>query len=548
MIKDACYMLPPALKSVSDMRPPISVRRTAAMGDAIAATVVCDRLIEQGFAVTYACHESFHPILALHRGISDLKTQSFIADVRLDGAYETDPRRTRMSFTELFVEKANAQLAHRGLKIHGKNGRPRLRPFPGQFDAHQRFFSPYPKPWVIIVPRATIQWHGRHVPNGIWQAAAREIHGTCFWLGQDPAPPGIIDLHCQQIGQLAPLICQADLVISVDTGPMHLAAALGKPVVAILQNSSPALHLSDQVDYEMVGPDLDCLNCQKNVCPINATTPPCQQVDPSKIAELANRKLRALTSEDVSCVIPIFRPTPERVNRCLAAIMPQVSEIVVTVDASGVVPAGLNLDSKTKIVHARLPRIGVGPNMNHGARYTSGKYILLLNDDVVLAPDAVARMLDCMKEDVGAVAHLLHYPGGQIYFANKVRSADGGIGHYHLDHRKFRHTITEPCESENLCGASMLVRRQAFYDAGCFDERFMMYAEDDCLSMNIRRIGYKLMYTPHALGIHEEGQSTRQIGERFSIMQQSNKLFGELWGEYYRHNKGNPGIGNFNYA
>lgn len=546
MTQDACYMLPPGFQAIADTRPPISVRRTAAMGDAIAATVVCDRLIDQGFAVTYACHESFHPILALHRGIVALKTQTFIADVRLDGAYETDPRRTKMSFTELFVEKANAQLAHRGLKIHGKNGRPRLRPFPGQFDNHQRFFAPHPKPWVIINPRATVQWHGRHVPNHVWQEASRQIHGTCFWLGQDPAPEGIVDLHCTQVSQLSPLLWQADLVISVDTGPMHLAAALGKPIVAILQNSSPALHLSDQVDYEMVGPDLDCLNCQLNVCPKNAITPPCQKVDPARIAALANRKLQGPGGNGVSCVIPIFRPTPERVNRCLAAVSPQVSEIVITVDASGVVPAGLNLEAKTKIVKARLPRIGVGPNMNHGARFTSGKFILLLNDDVVLAPDAVVRMLDCLQPDVGMAGHLLYYPNRTIYHGGKFRPP-GGLGWGHIDHKKIRPTITEPQETENVTGASILVRREAFYQVDGFDERYFLYNEDDDLCMKIRQAGWKIWYTPLATGVHEEGQSTRLIGDSFRIMKESQKLFAEKWADYFAHNK-QPGIGTFNYA
>lgn len=542
-MKDTCYLLPSGWNF--DSHPLISVRRTAAMGDCIAASVVCDRLIEQGFRVVYAVHETFRPLLQLHPGLFKVENQTFTADVHLDGAYETDRRRTTHTFSELFIERANEYLAHRGVKLAVKNCRPRLPVPVKDLDVVGRRLLAHPKPWVIIVPRASIQWKGRQVPSGIWQEAASMIQGTCFWLGQDPAPSGIVDLRAHTIAILPPLLASADLVVSVDTGPMHLAAAVGTPVLAILQNSSPALHLSDQADWWMVGPPLDCLNCQKNVCPKNAVTPPCQQVDPGMIAEAANRRLTA--GESVSCVIPIYKPTAERVNRCLAAVVPQVSEVVLTVDASGVVPPGIEYGPKVRLVRARLPRIGVGPNMNHGARYTHGKYILLLNDDVVLRPDAVAEMAKCISAtSVGMVGHLLYYPDKSIYHGGKYRPP-GGLGWGHIDHRKFRPTVTEPHETENVTGASILVRRSAFYEVNGFDERYFLYNEDDDLCMKFRQAGWKIMYTPHAIGVHEEGQSTQLIGDSVKIMKESQRLFASKWAGYFNHNQ-QPGLGDFSYA
>lgn len=540
-MKDQCFLLPKGWNF--DNHPMISVRRTAAMGDCIAASVVCDKLIEQGFRVTYAVHETFHPLLELHSGITKLANQHFTADVHLDDAYEHDRRRTTSTFSELFIERANHYLAHRGVKLLVKNCRPRLRVPQHSVIAVRHLFDGHPKPWVIINPRSSIQWKGRHVPSWIWQEAAKLIHSTCFWLGQDPAPPGIVDLQARTIPMLPPLLANADLVISVDTGPMHLAAALGVPVLAILQNSSPALHLSDQQDWGMVGPKLDCLNCQKNVCPKNNNMPPCQHVPPELIAEEANRRLRSSASEDVACVIPIYKPTAERVNRCLQAVLPQVSEVVITVDASGSVPQGIEPGPRVRLVRARLPRIGVGPNMNHGARYTHGKYLLLLNDDVVLAPDAVQRLKECLTDGVGMAGHLLYYPDKSIYHGGKYRPP-GALGWGHIDHRKFRPTITEPVETENVTGASILVRREAFYQVDGFDERYFLYNEDDDLCMKMRQKGWKIMYTPHAIGVHEEGQSTRLIGDAAGIMRESQRIFAKKWAFYFEQNK-QEGIGKF---
>lgn len=542
-MRDQCFLLPVCFTKPSAKSQQISLRRTAALGDCIAATVVADRLIEQGIEVTFCAHAPFIPVLKLHSGIKHFLEGPIHCDITLDNAYEKDPRRRTHSFTELFIERANQQLVKFGVQLSPKNGRPRLRLPPDLAQPAIRFFKEHPKPWVIINPRAYKQWYGRHVPTGIWQEAARQINGTCFWLGQDPGPSGMVDLHCREMTQLAPLISHADLIITPDTGPLHIAAALGKQVLGILQSSSPALHLSDQVDFDMVAPPLNCLNCQQNVCPINATVPPCQHIDPGLIATAANQKLRRITSEDVSCVIPIWKPTAERVNRCLEAVLPQVSEVVITVDASGVVPYGINFSSKAKLVKARLGKIGVGPNMNHGARHTYGKYLLLLNDDMVLKPDAVAKMMECMKPEVGMVGHLMYYPNGQIYHGGKIRDP-GAFGWRHVDHLKFRPTITSPHETENVTGTSILVRRDAFFAVDGFDERFFFYNEDDDLCMKFRQAGYKIIYTPHAVGVHEEGQTTKLFSERNQIMMESGKLFAKKWMNYFMENKGS-GLGRF---
>lgn len=545
-MKDACYLLPSAFKP-SNGRENISVRRTASMGDCIAATVVADRLIEKGFNVTFAAHERFHPVLKLHPRIQGLKNQQYIADVTLDKAYEEHPQRRVRSFWDLFIEFANRQLEQRNIRLEPKNCRPMFHVEHYIQMRAKSVFDPYPHPWVIVVPRAAIPWYGRCVVNGTWQAAVPKINGTCFWLGMDPAPFGFIDLHCREIEWIASYICHADLVVTVDTGPMHLAAALRKPILAILQASSPALHLNDQVDFDMIAPKLDCLNCQKNVCPINATHPPCQEIDPEMIVQATNTKLRAITQNEVGAVIAVLRPEAPMLNKCLTAVLPQVSHVVVTRDAAGQLPTGIIQDPKIRWVTTPQPNIGVGRNFNFGVRHTWAKYVLLLNDDVYLAANSIERLMESMKDGVGAVAHLLHYPDGRIYFANKLRSPDGQIGHYHLDHQKNRHTITAPCESENLCMASVLIRRKAFYEAGGFDERFFAYAEDDCLSMNLRRLGWKLFYTPYADGIHDEHAETKKLPDRMKIMAQSNALFGQLWGRFYQHNKGNPNLGNFDY-
>lgn len=44
------------------------------------------------------------------------------------------------------------------------------------------------------------------------------------------------------------------------------------------------------------------------------------------------------------------------------------------------------------------------------------------------------------------------------------------------------------CELTNGCGASIMMLREDFDKAGCFDERFFMYYEDTDLSLRIKNL------------------------------------------------------------
>lgn len=527
------------------INPSIVVRRTAAIGDSVAASVVADKLIEQGFEVEWQTHNIIHGVMRRHPRISKVTDSGGFCHVNLDRAYEDHPARKSRHFFDFFLESANRQLSKLGINLGPPlNCRPRLRVNEASRAATLQKFAHYQRPWTFICPRSDT-YNVRQVPDGVWLEAADELPGTKFWVGRHPAPANIVDLKCAHFENVMDLMLVADLLITVDTGPMHVAAAMGIPVLAIGQSSSPELHLGDQSDFMTIGPSLDCLNCQKNLCPINVDIPPCQNVDPKLIASWA--KMRLMAGESVSAVIPIFRPSGPMLNRCLEAVLPQVREVIITRERAGIIPVDIMKHPKIRHVMKDATGIGFGRNVNFGVRHSTGKYVLVLNDDLYLAPDAVSKMMEVMKPSVGVVGHLTRYPDGTIYHAGKPRSKDGGIGFPHIDLRQIHHTIREPMEMENTNGASILFRRQAYYDAAGYDEEFQFYAEDDDICLKVRMAGWKLWYTPLATGIHDEHQETKKVSGINEIMQTSNRRFGKKWAEYFRHNRNNRGIGNFNY-
>jgi lipopolysaccharide heptosyltransferase II len=67
--------------------------------------------------------------------------------------------------------------------------------------------------------------------------------------------------------ELAALIDAAPVLVSNNTGPVHVAAAVGTPVVDLYALTNPQ-HTPWQVDSVVLSHDVPCRNCYRSVCPM----------------------------------------------------------------------------------------------------------------------------------------------------------------------------------------------------------------------------------------------------------------------------------------
>jgi lipopolysaccharide heptosyltransferase II len=69
--------------------------------------------------------------------------------------------------------------------------------------------------------------------------------------------------------QLGALISKCNLIISNDSGPMHIAAAIGVPTIGLFGPTNPRGHrpYSPNSDY-VINDKLDCICCDKLICPL----------------------------------------------------------------------------------------------------------------------------------------------------------------------------------------------------------------------------------------------------------------------------------------
>lgn len=102
----------------------------------------------------------------------------------------------------------------------------------------------------------------------IWLFGSPKDHAVAEEISQ--LAPGLCRNLCgaTSLGQAVDLLALADLVVCNDSGLMHVAAALGRPIVALYGSSSPGFTppLSDRAD--ILSLNLECSPCFKRECPL----------------------------------------------------------------------------------------------------------------------------------------------------------------------------------------------------------------------------------------------------------------------------------------
>lgn len=86
---------------------------------------------------------------------------------------------------------------------------------------------------------------------------------------REKSPAAVLDLAGQtRVGVLGALLGSASLVVSNDTGPMHLAAAVGTPVLALFGSTSPVWTRPFGEGHRVLEGRVPCAPCFQRTCPI----------------------------------------------------------------------------------------------------------------------------------------------------------------------------------------------------------------------------------------------------------------------------------------
>lgn len=514
----------------------IVIQRRAAFGDVIMATIVASKLRDVGIGVRMLTEPIISRALEGHPAVQEWGNPGD-CDVNLDRTYEDNMERDRKPIPRLMMDAAIPQIDRLGIQLADTVN---LVPVLGISDderwAAAKELQDMARPRIVLVD-ASGSW-----PNRTWKKSQVESFPSKMaglgqviwskpsrWSGQ---PDGVSKLEIRNFRHLMAIISQADIVVTPDTGPLHVAAAFDKPVIALEQCNRVGLRLTNLTDWTSVAPSLDCIGCSKFDCPIDAKAPPCQDIDAAIVAAMVRMKWAAYNGSGISAVIPVLNETP-RLARCIEAVAKQVNEVVVVLDGKGTVSQKIR-SMGVRVIEATGHRIGYGKTMMRAARQTMHRFILMLNDDCYMDPGSIPKMMEVMGPSVGVVGCQLRYPNGKIQHGGQYRPP-GVIGFGHIDHGKPKGSIQAPMDMEAVTFAAAMVRREALYAVRGFDERYDCYSEDTDICLKMGVAGWRVVYQPLATGIHEDGQTSSTT--KMKMIGESTDIFVSKWRSYLSSRK-----------
>ncbi len=155
--------------------------------------------------------------------------------------------------------------------------------------------------------------------------------------------------------------------------------------------------------------------------------------------------------------------------------------------------------------------LGFAPAANTGINASSGEYVLLVNPDITFKPGFVAALAAALDSDpdVGSAAPLLLRPDGMTIDSAGLVMKRNRKAYDRGRDLPLRMAAGAKARVFGASGAAALLRRSMLEDVKIqgeyFDESFHSYKEDVDLAWRANLLGWKSLFVPEAIALHERG-------------------------------------------
>ena len=174
------------------------------------------------------------------------------------------------------------------------------------------------------------------------------------------------------------------------------------------------------------------------------------------------------------------------------------------------------------IVIANQKNVGFCPAGNQGAAIAKGRYLMFLNDDILILDDAFPKLIEWMDANphVGMIGPRLLNPDGSDQFSSGrtfPTPAAALFGRKSILTKLFPNArwakgyllsdcmeSAEPFEVDWLSAAAMIARREPFFAVGGLVDDFY-YFHEQIICDRIKRLGHPIYLHPKSKIIHYEG-------------------------------------------
>ena len=199
--------------------------------------------------------------------------------------------------------------------------------------------------------------------------------------------------------------------------------------------------------------------------------------------------------------------------------------------------------------------IGFGGTANNGYRASKGKYILILNGDIIVKKNSIERLLEYIKNknEVGIVGPKLLNFNETLQFScfrfyspltivyrrtllGKMKFAKKHLNWFLM--KDFNHESVK--EVDWLMGSALMTKKEAVEKVGLLDEKYKMYFEDTDWCLRFWKNNFKVIYFPESEMYHYHGKGSAGKSVIGSLLfnrltwwhiRSAVRFFGKYWGK-----------------
>jgi GT2 family glycosyltransferase len=154
------------------------------------------------------------------------------------------------------------------------------------------------------------------------------------------------------------------------------------------------------------------------------------------------------------------------------------------------------------------------------AKDLNDDYLVLLNDDTIVAADWLTRLITTAESEANIAAvqsKLLLWPEKNLI--NSYGNAVTFLGFAYCNDYRQPDKTGEPFEVPYPSGGATAIKISALDKIGLFDEKLFMYHEDVDLGWRLRLLGYKVILEPKAVVYHK--YSFAKAGYKYYYMERN---------------------------
>jgi len=177
--------------------------------------------------------------------------------------------------------------------------------------------------------------------------------------------------------------------------------------------------------------------------------------------------------------------------------------------------------------------VGFAPAVNQGIGASTGRRLVILNNDTIVPPHALARILVHLEDDrVGLVGPVSNEASTEAEIDVSYTTLGELVGAAEERWTSHRGQLLDVPMLTMFCVG---IRREVFDEVGPLDERYQVALfEDDDYSMRVKQAGYRIVCAEDVL-VHHFGEASIgplvPTGEHASLFEANRNRFQAKWGK-----------------